>query len=165
MLGVGMALPWPVARAGLSALPKLGAWMMRVKQAFGIFILSMAASYGWIASGLFASRWVDPAEVRATVEAKLEDGWHADLEEGLAVSQRENKLVLIDLWATWCKNCVVMDETTLVAPAVQARLADYVKIKHQAEFPDDPPDNALMKRIGAIGLPAYAIYRPMWIEQ
>jgi hypothetical protein len=62
--------------------------------------------------------------------------------------------VLIDLWATWCKNCVVMDETTLVDPAVQARLAGYVKIKHQAEFPDDPPDNLLMKRIGAIGLPA-----------
>jgi thiol:disulfide interchange protein len=68
--------------------------------------------------------------------------------------------VPIDLWATWCKNCVVMDETTLVDPAVRARLADYVKIKHQAEFPDDAPDNLLMKRIGAIGLPAYAIYRP-----
>lgn len=160
MLGVGMALPWPIAGAGLSALPKPGAWMVRVKQAFGIFILGMAAYYGWIAYGLFASRWVDPAEVRASVEAKLEEGWYADLDEGLAVAQRENKLVLIDLWATWCKNCVVMDETTLVDPAVQARLADYVKIKHQAEFPDDPPDNLLMKRIGAIGLPAYAIYRP-----
>jgi thiol:disulfide interchange protein len=53
-----------------------------------------------------------------------------------------------------------MDETTLVDPAVQARLADYVKVKHQAEFPDDPPDNLLMKRIGAIGLPAYGIFRP-----
>ena len=97
---------------------------------------------------------------RLGVEAKLEEGWYGDLDEGLAVAQRENKLVLIDLWATWCKNCVVMDETTLVDPAVQARLADYVKIKHQAEFPDDPPDNLLMKRIGAIGLPAYAIFRP-----
>ena len=160
MLGVGMALPWPIAGAGLSALPKPGAWMVRVKQAFGIFILGMAAYYGWIAYGLFANRWVDPAEVRASVEAKLEEGWYADLDEGLAVAEREGKLVLIDLWATWCKNCVVMDETTLVDPAVEARLADYVKIKHQAEFPDDPPDNLLMKRIGAIGLPAYAIFRP-----
>jgi cytochrome c biogenesis protein CcdA len=160
MLGLGMALPWPVAGAGLSALPKPGAWMVRVKQAFGIFILGMAAYYGWIAWGLFANRWVDPAEVRASVEAKLEEGWYADLDEGLAVARREGKLVLIDLWATWCKNCVVMDETTLVDPAVQARLADYVKVKHQAEFPDDPPDNLLMKRIGAIGLPAYGIFRP-----
>jgi len=114
--------------------------MVRVKQAFGIFILGMAAYYGWIAYRLFASRWVDPAEVRASGEAKLEEGRYANLDEGLAG--------------------VVMDETTLVDPAVQARLADYVKIKLQTEFPDEPPDNLLMMRIGAIGLPAYAIYRP-----
>src|SRR5206468_7063058 len=30
LLGVGMALPWPVAGAGLAALPKPGAWMVRV---------------------------------------------------------------------------------------------------------------------------------------
>src|SRR5690606_39922911 len=38
-LGLGMALPWPFAGAGLAALPKPGAWMIRVKQAFGVFIL------------------------------------------------------------------------------------------------------------------------------
>ena len=38
-LGLGMAIPWPIAGAGLAALPKPGAWMVRVKQAFGVFIL------------------------------------------------------------------------------------------------------------------------------
>ena len=42
-LGVGMAIPWPIAGAGLAALPKPGAWMVRVKQVFGVFILATAA--------------------------------------------------------------------------------------------------------------------------
>ena len=35
-LGIGMAVPWPIAGAGLAALPKPGAWMVRVKQVFGV---------------------------------------------------------------------------------------------------------------------------------
>ena len=38
-LGIGMALPWPVAGAGISAIPKPGAWMVHVKHAFGVLIL------------------------------------------------------------------------------------------------------------------------------
>ena len=38
-LGIGMAIPWPIAGAGLSSLPKPGPWMVRVKQAFGVVIL------------------------------------------------------------------------------------------------------------------------------
>src|SRR5256886_4777865 len=32
ILGIGMAVPWPIAGAGLAALPKPGAWMVRVKR-------------------------------------------------------------------------------------------------------------------------------------
>ena len=60
-LGVGMALPWPIVGAGIAALPKPGAWMVRVKQAFGVFILGTALYYGYTAYGLFADTWVDPA--------------------------------------------------------------------------------------------------------
>src|SRR5262249_17568610 len=58
-LGVGMAIPWPIAGAGLASLPKPGTWMVRVKQAFGVFILATAAYYGYEAYSLFANRWVD----------------------------------------------------------------------------------------------------------
>ena len=112
-LGIGMAMPWPIAGAGLAALPKPGAWMVRVKQAFGVFILATAAYYGYVAYSIFANRWVDPAAVASSVEEKLKDGWHASLAEGLAAAQREQKPVLIDMWATWCKNCLTMDKTTL----------------------------------------------------
>jgi thiol:disulfide interchange protein len=43
MLGVGMALPWPIAGAGIAALPKPGAWRVRIKQVFGVVILATAA--------------------------------------------------------------------------------------------------------------------------
>ena len=40
LLGVGMAIPWPIAGAGIAALPKTGAWMVRIKQVFGVVILA-----------------------------------------------------------------------------------------------------------------------------
>jgi thiol:disulfide interchange protein len=134
--------------------------MIRVKQVFGVFILGTALYYGYLAYGLFESRSVNAADVQASVEEKLKEGWYADLAAGLAVAEREQKPVLIDLWATWCKNCLVMDKTTLADPAVTSALERYVKIKFQAENPDEPPAAQLMRRFGAIGLPTYVILKP-----
>ncbi|MCX7009314.1 MAG: hypothetical protein NTY53_19050, partial [Kiritimatiellaeota bacterium] len=53
LLGIGMALPWPLAGAGLSFLPKPGGWMTKVKYAFGVLILVLAAYYGYEAFNLF----------------------------------------------------------------------------------------------------------------
>jgi thioredoxin:protein disulfide reductase len=158
-LGVGMAIPWPIAGAGLASLPKPGMWMVRVKQAFGVFILATAVYYGYEAYSIFANRWVDPASVNASVEAALKAGWHSSLAEGLDVAKRENKPVLIDMWATWCKNCLTMDKTTLANSDVQAALSGYVKIKYQAENPDEEPAKSIMQKFSAPGLPAYAIVR------
>jgi cytochrome c biogenesis protein CcdA len=160
LLGIGMAVPWPIAGAGLTALPKPGAWMVRVKQAFGVFILATAAYYGYLAYGLFADRRVDAKEVASSVEEKIKAGWHASLAEGLDVAMREQKPVLLDMWATWCKNCVVMDRTTLADPAVTKALEGYVKIKYQAEQLDEHPARTVVERVKAVGLPTYAILRP-----
>ena len=160
LLGLGMAIPWPIAGAGIMALPKPGPWMVRVKQVFGVMILVTAAYYGYLAYGLFADRWVDAREVRSSVEEQLKAGWYASLSDGLAAASREQKPVLIDMWATWCKNCLVMDQTTLADPAVKAALAGYVKIKYQAEQLDEDPARAIAQRFKAVGLPTYAIVRP-----
>jgi thiol:disulfide interchange protein DsbD len=159
-LGLGMAIPWPIAGAGLAALPKPGAWMVRVKQVFGVFILATAAYYGYEAYGIFANRFVDASEVQSSVQEKLKAGWTASLADGLASAKRDGKPVLIDMWATWCKNCLTMDKTTLEDPAVTSALAGYVKIKFQAETPDEQPTKAVMQRFDAVGLPAYVILKP-----
>lgn len=158
-LGLGMAIPWPIAGAGLASLPRPGMWMVRVKQAFGVFILATALYYGYEACSIFSNRWVDPATVSASVEEQLKAGWHASLAEGLETAKRENKPVLIDMWATWCKNCLTMDRTTLANGDVQNALAGYVKIKYQAEDPDAEPARSVMQKFGAVGLPAYVIGR------
>ncbi len=157
VLGVGMAIPWPIAGAGIAALPRPGAWMVRLKQLFGVVILATAVYYAYEAYGILSNRWVDATEVSSSVEEKLKEGWHSSIAEGLAIAQREHKPVLIDMWATWCKNCLVMDRTTLKDPAVVAALAGYVKVKFQAEDPDDPNVSAVMQKLNAKGLPTYVI--------
>ena len=159
-LGIGMALPWPIAGAGLSLMPKPGAWMVRVKYVFGVFILGTAVYYGYLSYGLFAQRWVDPADVADSVQELLEEGWYASLGQGLDNALAEDKNLLVDMWATWCKNCLTMDKTTLKAPAVVAGLEDYVKVKFQAEDLTASPAKEVLKHFGGIGLPTYAILRP-----
>ena len=159
-LGIGMAIPWPLAGAGLSLMPAPGAWMIRVKYVFGVFILGTAVYYGTLSYGLFAQRWVDPADVADSVQELLAEGWHASLGQGLEAARAEDKYVLVDMWATWCKNCLTMDQTTLKAPAVVARLEEYVKVKFQAEDLDASPAREVLKHFGGIGLPTYAILRP-----
>jgi thiol:disulfide interchange protein len=152
-----MALPWPLAGAGMAALPRPGTWMVRVKQVFGVLILAMALYYGYLAYTMFDNRRVGAGEVSSSVAEMLASGWHSSLPAGLAAAERDGKPVLLDLWATWCKNCLTMDKTTLKTAGVTKALEGYVKIKVQAEDPEEPVTKALMKRLGAVGLPAYAI--------
>ncbi len=160
-LGLGMALPWPFAGGGLSFLPKPGPWMVRVKQAMGVFILAFAAYYGYLAWGIYDSTNVESGVVQAAVEARLKEaGWTGSPHKGLAQAKAENKLVFIDMWATWCKNCIAMDKTTFEDEQVVARLEDYVKIKYQAQDTNSPPASDLLKLFKLPGLPTYAILRP-----
>ena len=57
----------------------------------------------------------------------------------------ERKPVLVDLWATWCKNCLTMDNTTMEDASVKSALAGSVKIKYQAEDPDVPETKRVMQ--------------------
>ena len=51
-----------------------GHWMVRVKQAFGVFILGMAVYYSYLAYELFAARHVNAADVQSSVADKLKEG-------------------------------------------------------------------------------------------
>jgi thiol:disulfide interchange protein DsbD len=155
-LGLGMALPWPFAGAGLSLLPKPGKWMNWVKKGMGVFILGFAV---WYAVGAWKIWRVESLAKGAQV-VKLEGGWTADICAGLAQARTEDKLVFIDMWATWCKNCLAMDKTTFKDPAVVARLEDYVKIKFQAEDLTASPEKEVLAKFEGVGLPHYAILRP-----
>jgi thiol:disulfide interchange protein len=154
LLGVGMAIPWPIAGAGLAALPRPGRWMVRVKQAFGVVILATAVYYAYESYTIFRH------SSAASAAGAVEEGWHTSLTEGLAVAKKEGKPVFIDLWATWCKSCGVMDNTTFKDPDVKKALDRFVRIKFQAEDPEAEPARTVMWRFDALGLPTYVILKP-----
>jgi thiol:disulfide interchange protein len=152
ILGVGMGLPWPFAGAGLAAHPKPGAWMVRLKQGLGVCILISAAYYGYEAFTL-----ARPQQATHEIAA---GGWYQSLDAGLAAARRDGKPVFLDVWATWCKNCVVMDATTFKDPKVREALDGYVKVRFQAEDLERPDVSALLDRLDSVGLPTYAVLSP-----
>lgn len=155
VLGLGMALPWPFAGAGLSFLPKPGRWMERVKIGFGVLILIAAAYYGHLGFNLL--RWTG-TDGEQTVDA--EGFWLHDPAEAVAEAQETGKDLFIDFWATWCRNCLAMDRTTFQDPAVKEALEPYVRLKFQAEDPSDPETKRVLDKLGVKGLPSYVILRP-----
>ena len=153
-LGLGMAAPWPLVGGGLASLPRPGRWMVHIKRAFAAFILATAAYYAHQAYTIAALRTRGDSQT-------FTNGWTTSLEGGLAQARRERKLVLIDMWATWCRDCIAMDRTTLADPAVNARLDDFVKIKYLSERPDESPVSEVLDRLGVIGFPTYIALRPI----
>ena len=150
-LGVGMALPWPFLGAGLKVLPSPGRWMKAVNRLFALVVLGFAVWYGrlaWLGFGFgkdaapeAGSGWV--AATPETLEAKL------------AVLRAESsRPILVDCWATWCKNCAAM-ERVMEEPQVREALKGFSVVRLQAE--DMKKLKALRGFESVTGLPAYVI--------
>lgn len=133
-------------------MPKPGMWMVRVKQAFGVFIFLFAAYYAHLAWTQFRPA---PAEV-----PEVAGPWDKSLEAGLQRGLEQNKPVLVDFWATWCKNCLAMDKSTFKDSSVLKDLEAYVPVKYQAEHPEESPHREVMDRLGVIGLPTVVVLKP-----
>jgi thioredoxin:protein disulfide reductase len=164
LLGVGMALPWPLAAAGLAVLPKPGAWMEKVKKGFGILILLLAVFYGWntyralrpAAPAPKAAAEAGDADLfRTVVIAPGDDGgFEAVVRDAVA----SGKPILFNFGATWCVECKIMDAGTLRDPAVVAKLQDFYAIKVIADQPRRPPARELLEPFAIPGFPTYVIY-------
>jgi thiol:disulfide interchange protein len=151
LLGFGMALPWPFAGAGMAVLPKPGKWMQRIKILFAVIIIAGSAWYAY--QGILQVDWL--------VDDKNSYSQLATLEMELKKALQTNKKVVIDFWASWCKNCKEMDATTFENDAVLAKLESFVVIKFQAEKLDDPEIKPALDYFKIIGLPSYVILSPI----
>jgi thiol:disulfide interchange protein len=161
LLGCGMALPWPLAGAGLSFLPKPGKWMDRVKYAFGVLILVFAAYYAHLGYDRLRQEMAGKKALHAEVGAGPERQESiTSIPEALALAQDEGRPVFIDFWASWCKNCVAMEKTTFRDPDVVARLKKYILVAYQAEDPDEPDVRSAMDLFDIWGLPTYVVLIP-----
>ena len=147
VLGLGMAAPWPVAGAGLSFLPKPGAWMVWVKKVFGVVVLLFAAHYGWVAvKGLLPSEGLSGSDLPA-------------IEAAIAQAHAEGKPVLLDFWGPACKACEEMEAKTLPEATVQAELKRFVFLKVRMDLAVGAIAPA-QKRFAIQGLPTYVVLEP-----
>ena len=145
VLGIGMALPWPFAGAGLAVLPRPnGKAMNTVKMIFVILIACAAAYYAYLGCKLLPSKSSDKAEF-------------AKLNAAISESARSGKPVLIDFWATWCKNCSAMEKEVLSDPEVKKAMEKFTFIKFDAGNISSPEIAALLEQCNIPGLPGYAI--------
>ena len=154
VLGLGMALPWPFLGAGMKVLPKPGAWMKHVNRVFAVIVLLFAAYYGYLA-------W--KGWTRGTSTAPKSDGIPGAVEatpdtfeDVFAEAEEKGKPILVDCWATWCKNCFAMERTTLADKRVREALSGYTVIRLQA---DDMKGFKKLEPFKDVqGLPTYAIF-------
>ncbi len=152
LLGVGMALPWPFAGAGMAVIPKPGKWMVRIKQFFGVLIIIAAVAFSWTGIKQFRQHAVNSAASVGQAENRLAD----DLEKAYAA----DKKVLLDFHASWCANCLKMEKEVFPDPKVKDALKDYAIVKYAAENFDDPGTRAVLDYFKVPGLPTFVILKP-----
>lgn len=149
VMGLGMALPWPFVGAGMKVLPKPGAWMKKVNKAFGVIVLCFAVWYGRLA----VLSVIGSDDMATDVRTGIIEATPSTFAEAFAEAGRP---VLVDCWASWCKNCTAMEHGTLRDPRVLKALEGCTVIRLQAE------DIGELKRLkgfeGVMGLPAFVVF-------
>jgi len=143
-LGLGMGLPWPFVGGGVMTLPRAGKWMVRVKQAFALLFIVMAAR-----SLLISYQISNPG--------RIDDGRIAWVDEYEAFSS--GKPVFVYLTADWCGACKKLSATTLRDAAVLEALKEFACVKIDCTILRDPYTEAWIGHTGARGLPHIVIYK------
>ena len=159
LLGLGMALPWPFAGAGLSFLPKPGKWMTYVKSGFGVIILGFALYYSHLAWHL---RQSSPAKAAVNAPAAapalhLAPESDQDLLAALRQAKATGRPLFVDFHASWCKDCSAMDATVFNLPEVKDHLQQFVAVRYAAEQPNASPAKPLLDHFNIMGLPTYLV--------
>jgi len=143
VLGAGMGLPWPFITAGMSVLPKPGAWMRWVNRVFAVVLFCLAAWYGWLAwEGFTARSETTPPPTQEKVAVNAADS---------------TRPTLVIVGAPWCKNCTAMEKSTLKEKSVVEALARF-NVKHiEINTFDDLEKHPELSGLDIKGVPAYVV--------
>lgn len=154
VLGLGMALPWPFAGAGLSFLPRPGAWMVWVKKIFGVIVVLFALYYGFTAWKILSPVDAEAEEHAGVIH--VDGAAPQQLADVIRLSLQQGKPVFLDFWGTACKTCKQMDATTLQDEDVKAELAkmSFVKVRIDLANKDI---KTVREAYNVQGLPTYIV--------
>ncbi|MBQ9788879.1 MAG: thioredoxin family protein [Lentisphaeria bacterium] len=148
IFGAGMALPWPIAGKTLAILPKPGRYMIYIKYIFAIAIFAMAIYYIVIGFKLQSPEFNSQKEI-------------AKLETALDEAKNSKKAILIDFWASWCKNCSSMKKNVIQSAEVQELIKrEFIFCEFQAEKFDNEEVREILNYFNIKGLPAFVILSP-----
>ncbi len=160
LLGVGMALPWPFAGAGLTFMPKPGKWMKYVKYGFGIMILAFALYYtnlAWHAHQHSGGLIANAGAGSGTASSGESD---QELLAALQQARTTGRPLFVDFHASWCKDCSAMDETVFNQAQVKKHLENFIAVRYAAEQPNAKPAKPLLDHFNIVGLPTYLVLSP-----
>jgi thiol-disulfide isomerase/thioredoxin len=131
--------------AGLSVLPKPGAWMRRVKQLFAALFLAAAVHFL-----LQAFRIAVPT-------APADSDWISNPAAAAIAADATGRPVVLALTADWCAACRDMESGVLEEPEVRKALAETIRLRIDCTDVDSASVRATMKAVGARGLPFFAV--------
>jgi len=158
-LGLGMAVPyllvaaWPKAA---QALPKPGAWMVRVRQVMG---LALAGTALWLA--LILGSQLGLSGDAASTPAQGATAWQVFDQKALDTQVAAGKVVLVDVTADWCITCKVNKAAVLDRDPVAALLRGGSVVPMRADW--TKPDDTIARYLasfGRYGIPFNAVYGP-----
>ena len=102
-----------------------------------------------LAGGYMYSNWPRPPAGPAAFT------WTHDLDAAKKTAAAENKLVLIDFYATWCGPCQMMDREVWPREDVAAELNDWITVKIDGDRQRD-----VLRQYGVMGYPTFVVLKP-----
>jgi thiol:disulfide interchange protein DsbD len=128
----------------------------RVKKSFGIVVFIFGSyflvGYLMINGLILPAITVTTPHQQATVPRE-EINWIAGEEEGLRMARNEDKVAMIDFWASWCAACMELEKITYTDPEVVRELKRFVNIKIDCTNTNDPKVKQLLAKYDVVGLP------------
>jgi thioredoxin:protein disulfide reductase len=84
--------------------------------------------------------------------------WIDDYDQGLRIAQQENRPILVDFWAPWCRPCIEMDARVFSRPDVVDAIEPFVPVKLNVDIPEY--SDLKINTFGSYALPYYVFLHP-----